>query len=169
MKPEAQLVGRKGKARQPAPTDVLGLWKTDIIKDRDPDFEYHFFTEEQVREKLYTSQVYLRNFEDGTAQVHDIPAWTIVQRETGPEIAAGFRPDEGKPIDTALRHGSMICMKLPRWAWDLLQRQQGQRADGYDVLCNKGTKKDFDHTGGEHAAAAARPYVRMTEQPLQRS
>lgn len=146
----------------------MGLWKTDIIKDRDPDFEYHFFTEEQAREKLYPTQVALKNFEDGTVEVHDIPAWIMVQRETGPEVAAGFRPDEGKPIDTVLRHGSMICMKLPKASWDILQRQQGQRADAYDVLCNRGTRKDFDRDANEHAARGGKAYVRMTEQPLQR-
>jgi hypothetical protein len=165
--PEGKLVGRKGKARQPAPSDVMGLWKTDIIKDRDPDFEYHFFTEEQVRERLYPTQIALRNFETGETQVHDIPAWTLVQRETGPEVAAGFRPDEGKAIDTVLRHGSM-CMKIHRSYWDIMQKAQGQRADAYDVLSRRGAKKDYDQTGAEHAPGGSRPWVRVTEQPLQR-
>lgn len=168
MEPEAKLVGRKGKARQPLPTDVLGRWRTDEINGEDSDFDYHYFTEEQCRERLYPTQITLRNFEDGTSETYDIPPWTIVQRETGPEQAAGFRPDEGKPIDTALRHGSMICMKLPKASWEIMQRAQGQRADAYDVLCNRGTRKDFDQSGSEHAPGQSKAFVRMTEQPLQR-
>jgi hypothetical protein len=162
------LVGRKGTAKQQVSSDVLGGWKTDIIRNRDPNFEYHFFTEDQVRERLYPTQIGLKDFESGEWVVHDIPAWTLVQRETGPEVAAGFRPDEGKPIDTALRHGKFICMKIPREAWDIMQKQSTQRADGYDVLCNNGTSKDFAPDGTEGPARSKKPHIRVTEQPLQR-
>lgn len=166
--PEGKLVGRKGKAKQPSPTDVLGLWKTDKIDNEDPDFVYHYFSEEQCRRRLYPTQVTLRNFEDGTETTYDIPPWVLVQRETGPEQAAGFRPDQGGPIDTALRQGEFICMKLPRSAWDILQKQQLQRADAYDVLSRRGTKKDFNQSGDEQASSSSKPWVRVTEQPLQR-
>jgi hypothetical protein len=165
---DGKLVGRKGKARAPITGDVVGAWKTDIIDNRDPDAEYQFFHEDQVRDKLRSSFVVLKDFRTGEVERHTISPWTIVHRDTGAEEAAGWRPDEGKPLDTVLRHGPMVCLKIDRKSWDLLQRAAGQRADAYDVLSKRGTSRDFNQGGDEHAAGGDKPYVRVTEQPLKR-
>jgi hypothetical protein len=165
-----QVVGRKGKARQQESGDVIGVWKTDQIDDRDPDYEYQFFREDQVRDRLRPTYVDLRDFSNPKAPPvrHHVSAWTIVHQDNGPEKAAGWRPDEGKQPDTVLTHGGMVCMKIDRKSWDVLQKAQLQRADAYEVLSTRGTKKDFNEEGREQSPSAGKPYVRVEERPLQR-
>jgi hypothetical protein len=168
MEPEGKLVGRKGRAKQQASSDVVGNWKTDIIDNRDPDREYQFFHDEQVRDRLRPTFVVLKDYATGQETKHHVSAWQLVHRETGHESAAGYRPDEGKPVDTVLRHGPMVCLSIDRASWDILQKAQGQRADAYEALSNRGTEKDFNQEGREGSASRGKPYVRITEQPLQR-
>jgi hypothetical protein len=167
-----QVVGRKSRSRQVEETPPVNVWKTDIIDGRDPDFEYQFFREDQVRDKLKADRVILRNFEDGTQDAVPIPAWEICKRDISGEEAAGYRPDEGKPIDTVLRHGPYVAMRIPRKAWEVLQRSHEQVADAYEHRLNGGRTEEYGldgnqvrPTGGKQVAAGN---IRLTENPLRR-
>lgn len=164
-----KLVGRPGKRRDQGSKPVVTNWQTDIIDNRDPDFAYQFFREDEVRDKLRPTRVAVTDFETGETEVHDIPGWQVCQRDTGPEALAGFRPDEGKPLDTVLRHGSHVAMKLPRAAWEILQRVQEQRADAYETRLKGGHREEYDLDGNQtRMAAGQQAAVRVIEKPLQR-
>lgn len=165
-----QVVGQKGRSRQIDDTPAVNLWKTDIIDGRDPGFEYQFFREDQVRDKLRADRVTVRDPETGAITVRPIPGWEICRRDTSAEELAGFRPDEGKPIDNVLRHGPMVAMKIPRDAWDLLQRAQETKADLYDVRLRAGHREEYDNNGDQQSrfAPGQKPAVSITEHPLQR-
>lgn len=166
-----QVVGRKGKSRQIADTQPINRWNTDVVDGKDPDFAYQFFHNDQVADKLRPSRVALNDYENGTSQTHTIPAWEIVRRDISGEEAAGFRPDEGKPLDSVLRHGPMVCLKLPKAAWELLQAAQEQRADAYETRLRGGHSEQYDQNGQATSVRAGRlasGSVRLTEQPLER-
>lgn len=167
-KPKGKLVGQEGKRRDQVSGDILGVWRTDIIENRSPDHEYEFVHEDKVRDKLRPTYVTLKNFRTGESETHKIPAWEVVQSELSPEAAGGYRPDEGKPVDTVLRHGPYVCMRLHKDHWNLLQRAQGQRADAYDHMSRSGASRDFNESGQEGRSVGDKPYIRVKEQPLQR-
>jgi hypothetical protein len=166
-----QVIGRKGRSRQIDDTPAVNLWKTDVVEGKDPDFEYQFFNESQVRDKLHATTVRLTDFETGASDVHQVAGWEIVRRDTSQEELAGWRPDEGKPPDNVLRHGTMVCMKLPRKDWEVLQAAQEQRADAYDQRLSGGRSEEYDVNGNQIRATSGRlpgGRIRITEQPLER-
>lgn len=167
-----RVVGRKGRTKPLNETPAVHLWKTDIIDNRDPDFAYQFFREDQVRDKLRADRVELRDFETGDHEVHDVPPWEICRRDVSGEEAAGYRPDEGKPVDNVLRHGAYVAMRIPRDAWDLLQRKQEQVADAYETRLRGGRKEEFDIDGNQtrpgQAARIEPGHIRINEHPLGR-
>ena len=59
-------------------------------------------------------------------------------------------------MDSVLRHGPMVCMKLPKADWDLLQRKQEgeQVADGYEQRLRGGSTEEFD-INGSHTKGTA--------------
>lgn len=165
-----RLVGRRGRRRDQDDKPVITTWKTDVVENQDPNFVYNFFREDEVRDKLRPTRIRLTDFESGESSVVPIAGWTIVHRETGPEEAAGYRPDEGKPLDTLLRHGPHVCMKLPRADWEALQRHQEQRADAYESRLQGGARADYDMNGDAFKPRnGQRAAVSVEEQPLQRS
>lgn len=149
----------------------MATWGTDLIGNQDPDYVYQAFREDEVREKTRQSRLVLRNFETGEQTAHNIPGWTVCHRETGEEELQGFRPDEGKPLDTVLRHGPHVFMKIKRESWDLLQKAQEQRADGYEQRLRGGHREEMT-TSGEHVRAdsrhVAKGNVRYFEDPVGR-
>jgi hypothetical protein len=168
-----QVVGRKGRSRQVEETPAVNVWKTDIIDGRDPEFEYQFFREEQVRDKLRADRIVLRDFESGEQEVHDIPPWEICRRDITGEEAAGYRPDEGKPVDNILRHGPYVAMRIPRKAWLLLQRKHEQVADGYEQRLRGGRTEEYGPDGNQVRPSRSGTHltngnIRMTEHPLGR-
>ena len=132
---EKQVVGGRGKRRDPNVTPVVTNWQTDIVDNKDPDFAYQFFREDEVPMKLRPSRLVLGGYpgSDVPGELHEIPPWQVCHRDLGPEKAAGFRPDEGKELDTVVRHGNYVLMKLPKQAHEVIERAQEQRADAYDV------------------------------------
>jgi hypothetical protein len=166
-----QVVGRKGRSRQIDDTPPINVWKTDVVEGKDPGFEYQFFNEHQVREKLLSTSVRLTDYESGTSDVHRVEGWEIVRRDVSKEEAAGWRPDEGKPVDNVLRHGPMVCMKIPRKDWEVLQAAQEQRADAYDQRLAGGRQEEYDIHGASTAASRGdlpAGNIRIRERPLQR-
>jgi hypothetical protein len=63
-----QVIGRKGRSRQIDDTPAVNVWKTDVVEGKDPDFEYQFFNESQVRDKLHATTVRLTDFETGVVR-----------------------------------------------------------------------------------------------------
>lgn len=134
---EKKLVGRPGKRKDARSEPPVTNWKTDVIESKEDGYFYQFFREDEVRSKLVPSRVRLTNYETGETEVYDVPAWELVLRDTGPETAAGFRPDESKTGNAAaLTHGgggtTHWCMKIPMGAYEILSAAQEQRADAYD-------------------------------------
>lgn len=167
----SQVVGRKGKRRDIDDTPAVNLWKTDIIENEDPDFAYQFFREDQVRDKLRADRLILRDYNTGEQTAHNIPGWEIVRRDIGPEEAAGWRPDEGKPVDNVLRHGPMVCMKLPKKHWELIRRAQEQRAGAYDERLRGGGSEQFQIDGQKIRPTTGKlpaGDIRINEHPLAR-
>lgn len=146
-----KLVGRRGKRRDADSAPLINNWQTDVILNKEPGWRYDFFLESEVPFKLHPTRVQVVDWDTGETEVHDIPGWKVVQRETGPEEAAGWRPDEGKPIDTVLRHGngvcSHVCMRLPEDKWIILQRAQEHRADAYEERLRGGSVQDINGAG----------------------
>lgn len=146
-----RVIGQAGKRRDANTAPPVTNWQTDVITNQEEGWKYQFFREDEVRSKLHPTRVRIVDYDSGETEIHDIPAWTIVQRDTGPEEAAGFRPDEGKPSDSALTHGGggtvHWCLKLPEDKWNILQRAQEQRADAYEAKLN--VKKHYSEAWGE--------------------
>ena len=165
------VVGRRGKRRDQEEKPIGGTWGTDLIGNQDPDYVYQWFREDEVRQKLQASRLRLTDYETGDVTAHDLPGWTVCQRSTGAEEAQGWRPDEGKPLDTVLRHGPHVCMKLKREYFALLERAQEQRADGYEQRLRGGAREEFNTNGDPVRATGARVAagnVRIVENPLGR-
>lgn len=163
-------VGRPRKRRDADDGPIQGLWQTDVIRNRDPEYVYEFVLESQVRDKLLPSRLALIDFKTGNREVHDIPGWSIVKRDDGPEELGGWRPDEGKPMDTVLRHGPHVCMRIHKKHHALIERAKNQRADAYESRLKGGHQEHYDihgHAMGDnndgHPSA-----VRLKERPLQR-
>lgn len=166
-----QVVGRKGKRRDQEEKPVNGTWGTDLIGNRDPDFVYQFFREDEVRDKLRPSRVVVTHFGpgDNTQTAHDIPGWTICRRDTGPEELEGYRPDEGKPLDTVLRHGPMVCLKIQKDHWAILQQVQEQSAASFEKRLNGGTRQELRSAGDQidaYGSHVAPGNVRYFERPM---
>lgn len=168
----AAVVGRKGKRRDQEDKPVGGTWGTDLIGDRDPDYVYQFFNEDQVRDKLRPSRISLIHYNIGAADTqsaHDIPGWEVCRRSTGPEDLQGWRADEGKPLDTVLRHGPTVCLKIRKEHWALLQQAQEQVAASFEKRLNGGTRQELRTSGdavsayGEHVQPGN---VRYYEKPM---
>lgn len=168
---ERTVVGGRGKRRDVESIDPTAGWQTDIIHNRDPGYVYQFFTEDQVRDKARAGAVRIYDFEARQYRVHQVPGWEVCQRDTGEELA-GFRPDEGKPLDTVLRHGPHVAMRIKREHWDLLQRVQEHRADSYDEVLNRGHHEEFAEGGQAVAATGTRKVIpghtRVIQEPLLR-
>lgn len=163
-------VGRPKKRRDADDAPINGLWQTDVVTNRDPDFVYQFFREDEVRDKLRATRLALVDFATGKRDVHDIPGWQIVTRDTGPEDLAGYRPDEGKPVDNVLRHGPHVCMKLHKSFWKLLQKAQEQRADAYESVLRGGKREAWNLDGDQMSSDMEdRSAVRLKQQPLKRN
>lgn len=162
-------VGRPKKRRDADDVPIVGLWQTDVIRNRDPDFVYEFVLESLVRDKLHPNRIALVNFKTGETTVHDIPGWTIVMRDNGPEEIAGWRPDEGKPVDTVLRHGPHVCMRIHKSHHKIIERAKEQRADAYETRLKGGHRETYD-LNGHHVRLedGQSPSVGLTERPLQR-
>lgn len=169
---ESKVVGGKGKRRDPVSVAVITNWQTDIIDNRDPDYVYEFPLESQLGARLRPTRIQLFNYSTGESEIHDIPAWQVCHRETGPEELAGFRPDEGKPVDTVLRHGPHVAVRIHRKHWEILQRVQEQRADSYDQRLNNKAQHEFDINGSSTnvgtGAKVTPGHIRMTTEPLAR-
>lgn len=166
------VVGGKGKRRDVESPSLTVGWQTDIIHNRDPDYVYQFFLESQVRDKLRGGAIQVFDFDVQAMQVHQIPGWEVCHRDTGSEELAGFRPDEGKPLDTVLRHGPHVAMKLHRKHWDLLQRVQEHRADSFEQVLNRGRQEEYAEGGRAIAATKSQRIIpghtRVIQQPLVR-
>jgi hypothetical protein len=172
-----EIVGGKGKRRDISDTPVVNVWKTDIIDNRDPDYHYEFLyasddlNRDKVREKLRATRVMLKDFETGETEVHDIPAWELVRRDISGEEAAGYRSDEGKPIDSLLRHGPYVAMRIPKKYHQVLERAKEQKADGYEQRLRGGRKEEYDISGTPVAPGRGKlepGNIRITEHPLGR-
>ena len=168
----ATVVGRKGKRRDQDDKPVGGTWGTDLIGDRDPDFTYQFFREDEVRDKMRPVRVMLTHYKVGKEDAqtaHTLPGWEIVRRSDGPEELQGWRPDEGKPLDTVLRHGPMVCMKLRTEHWNILQQVQEQTAAANEKRINGGYRHEMRSGGstvdpsGQHVSPGN---VRYFEKPM---
>lgn len=133
-----RVVGRRGKRRDADSSPVVTNWQTDVIRNREPGWTYEWPLETQVSERLRPSRLRLTDFETGESEIYDIPAWELVRRDTGPEELAGFRPDEGKPLDTLLRHGPHVCMRIKDEFKALLDRRDEQRSDAYESRLQAG-------------------------------
>lgn len=168
----ATVVGRKGKRRDQDDKPVNGTWGTDLIGDRDPDYVYQFFNESEVRDKLVPTRITLTSYVVGKPDettAHNIPAWQICRRADGAEYLEGFRPDEGKPLDTVLRHGPTVCLKLKREYWNLLQQAQEQRSASTMKRINGGYRHEMLPGGSEVRAEGERVqpgHVRFFEKPM---
>lgn len=167
------VVGGKGKRRDVDSSASLTVgWQTDIIHNRDPDYVYQFFLESEVRDKLRGGRVQVFDFEARQMRFHDLPGWTICHRDAGPEELAGFRPDEGKPIDTTLRHGPHIAMRIHRKWWDILQQVHEHRADALDEKLNHGAQEEYSEGGRAISPTKSHKVIpghtRVVQQPLVR-
>lgn len=166
------VVGGKGKRRDAESPPLNVGWQTDIIHNRDPDYVYQFFLESQVRDKLRGGAIQIFDFDTKQMQVHQIPGWEVCQRETGPEELAGFRPDEGKPLDTLLRHGPHVAMRIHRKHWDLLQQVQEHRANSFDETLNRGRQEEYAEGGRAISPRKSQKvlpgHTRMIQHPLER-
>lgn len=166
------VVGGKGKRRDVESPSLTAGWQTDIIHNRDPDYVYQFFLDEQVRDKLRGGAVQVFDFEARQMRVHQIPGWEVCHRDAGPEELAGFRPDEGKPLDTVLRHGPHVAMRIKKIYWDLLQQVQEHRANSFDETLNRGRQEEYSEGGRAISPTKSQKVIpghtRVVQQPLVR-
>lgn len=166
------VVGGKGRRRDVESPNLTVGWQTDIIHNRDPDYVYQFFLENQVRDKLRGGAVQVFDFEARQMRVHQLPGWEVCQRDVGPEELAGFRPDEGKPLDTVLRHGNHVAMRIKRKHWDVLQQVQEHRANSLDESLNNGRQEEYSAGGRAISPTKSKKIVpghtRMIQEPLER-
>lgn len=114
-----------GEVRSDAePADVQQSWKTDVVEGQDPDFAYQFMRENEVRDRSRGKFVFDRRLGE---QVRVSP-WTVVQEE---EVQVSReRPDLATPVDTTMRMGPHVLMKIPRKDWELLQHEKDAVPDG---------------------------------------
>ncbi len=154
----------------------MNVWATDQVDNKDPDYVYEFPYEgdgksrkNEVLERLKPRRLVLRDFETGNDGIYNVPGWEIVHSENSHAELAGYRPDEGKPIDTTLRHGPHVCMRIRKEHWEVLQRAQEQRADAYEERLQGGRTEEYNLDGQQvRMGRGQKPAIKITEQPLQR-
>lgn len=160
-----KLVGQQGPRRDAEASPTINLWQTDKIVNEEPGWVYEFPYEgdgksrpNEVPLRMKPRIVTLRNFETGEVEKHQVPGWEVVHIENSEAQAAGYRPDQGAPIDTVQRQGPHVCMRIRKEHWDILQRAQEQRADAYEDRLQGGSVQDFDSAG---RAGQAKPFAHV--------
>lgn len=122
----------KGKPRKPVGSEVRHdaeaapvqqVWKTDIVEGTDPDFAYQFMRDTEVQDRGRSKRVFNRD----TGEYQKVAGWTVVNE--GEVDVSRERPDLAKPVDTAMRMGPHVLMKIPKADWELLQHEKDAVAD----------------------------------------
>lgn len=118
-----------------APSDVQQVWKTDVLEGQDPGFSYQYMRENEVRDRGLSKRVYNRD----TGTWEKVSGWTVVQE--GEVQASRERPDLAVPVDTSMRMGPHVLMKIPTADWDLLQHEKDAVADAHATRMMAGSEK----------------------------
>ncbi len=90
--------------------EVYGESKARELAGQDPGFRYQYMSTDPKNPSFYGK--FLRRHEIGDAEsgFAQADAWEFVPESDG--VTQGRpRDDQGKPIDTALRHGDLVLMK----------------------------------------------------------
>ena len=119
-----RLVG--GAARKDAaPADVQQVWRTDVLEGEDPNFSYQFMRENEVHDRSRGKSVFDRR----TGEQRRVSGWTVVtEGEVG---VSRERPDLGAPVDSTMRMGPHVLMKIPKADWELLQHEKDAVPDAH--------------------------------------
>lgn len=112
---------------------VQEAWNTDKLNNADPDFAYQFMRENEVHDRTRSKRVLNRN----TGETVRISGWQVCQDGDAVEMA-GSRPDLGAPIDSTMRMGPHVLMKIPKKDHDLLLHEKDAIADAHEARLMRG-------------------------------
>ncbi len=105
--------------RQDAPATGVGQsWETDVIRNKAEGFEYQYMRENEVHDRGRSKTVLNRD----TGEQVRISGWQVVAE--GEVEVSRERPDLATPVDTTMRMGPHVLMKIPKEDWDLLQHEK---------------------------------------------
>lgn len=115
---------------------VEQVWKTDVIEGADPGFAYQFMREHEVHDRSRSKYIFNRD----TGQPEKISPWVVVQE--GEVGVSRERPDLAAPVDSTMRMGPHVLMKIPKKDWELLQHAQDARPDAFADNLMRGVAGD---------------------------
>ena len=93
--------------------DLIGL---------DPNYVYQRFSLDAknpgyVERKL--NETYVGDDAIGFAVIPDGCGWEMVNRQTDPRVnQLGIRDDQGKALDSSIRHGNTVLCRMPKDVWE---------------------------------------------------
>lgn len=114
------MADKQSAPRVPARNDLKSsaLYRNsraNELQKRDPNYVYQWFSLDPNHPQ-YVGR-YLSEHEVGSSVsgFATIAPWEVVQRTTDPRVAqVEPRTDQGKPIDSTVRHGNQILARLPK-------------------------------------------------------
>jgi hypothetical protein len=92
--------------------EVYAVSKALEISGKDPGCEYEYKSTDPNHPGYYGNYDHQHEIGDSSVGFATVEAWEPVSRK---EVTQGRpRDDQGKPIDTAIRHGSLVLMKTTK-------------------------------------------------------
>lgn len=98
-----------------------------IVKQRpdleglDPAYRYERFSLDPRHPSFVGRKLNERAIGDdsiGWKVIPDGEGWEVVHRESDPRVAQlGIRDDQGKAVDTTIRHGNTVLCRMPKETW----------------------------------------------------
>ena len=91
--------------------------RANEITNRDPNFVYEWKTTDPDHPSALSNTGQLSDHEYGNSVGGFVamPGWQVVQRAANDKAAQlAPRSDDGKPIDTVVRHGKQVLCRMPR-------------------------------------------------------
>jgi hypothetical protein len=108
-----------GETRRDAPVaNVAQGWETDIIRGAADGWSYQYMRENEVHDRGRSKLVMNRD----TGAAVKVDGWKVV--EEGEVEVSRERPDLAAPVDSTMRMGPHVLMKIPTAHWDLLQHEK---------------------------------------------
>lgn len=104
--------------RDPPAAPVSQGWETDVIRGAADGMKYQFMRETEVHDRGRSKIVTDRR----TGEDVRVPGWQVVQE--GEVEVSRERPDLAAPVDSTMRMGPHVLMKIPEADWDLLQHEK---------------------------------------------
>jgi len=153
-----QVVGSSKRADAEA-APVQQTWNTDKLEGEDPEFQYQFMRESEVRDRSRSKTVLNRR----TGETVRVAGWTVCKEGEDEVRMLGDRPDLAAPTDTTMTMGPHVLMKIPKASHEMLLHEKDAVTDAMENRLMRGGIQE-EHDGIPVANVAFAPHPALMGQ-----